>query len=122
MRFRKEIKKDDLIRFTLRSTPADEDSATFEITVGMFEVGTPEEVLNFVGKIKQVILGQNATTGPARYRIMRRMLRGDALAAFNAAVQNVGVETNANYQVAVNSLIEHVFLSRALAIQKRVMR
>ena len=119
---RKDIKKDDLIRFTLRSTPADEDSATFDLSVGMFEIGTPEEVLTFVGKIKQVILGQNATTGPAKFQIMRRMLRGDALAAFNAAAQNAGAETNANYQTAVNGLIEHVFPSRALAIQKQVMR
>ena len=67
-------------------------------------------------------MGQNATTGPPKYVLTRRLLHGDALAAFEAGAAAAGAETNVHFTQAVNSLIEHVFPSRALAIQKRVMR
>ena len=51
-----------------------------------------------------------------------RLLKGDALAAFNAAATAAGNETNQNYLIATNGLVDHVFPRRALATQKCCMR
>ena len=118
----KESAKGDIIRFKLRTTPADDDSPTYELSVNTFETGTPEELLDFVENVSKVIVGQNATTGPPKYALMRRMLKGDAKAAFNAGATAAGAETNVNFNTSVNALIRHVFPSRSLALQKRVMR
>ena len=119
---KKEIAKEDLLRFKLRSVPADVDSPVYESSVPIFERGTPEEVLNFIKNVQAVITGQNLTVGPPKYTLMRRLLRGDALAAFNAGATAAGNETNPHFVTACNALVQHFFPQRALALQKRVMR
>ncbi len=115
---KKEHAKEDILRFKLRSTPAEENSPTYEDSVAIFDNGTPEEVLDFVTDVNRVITGQNITTGPPKYATMRMLLRGDALAAFNAGANAAGNETNANFTVSYRALIRHFFPARALALQK----
>ena len=115
----KKLDKRDLVRFKLHSTPADDDSPLYEVSIGMFESGTPEELLIFLTKTNEILVGQNATTGPPKYVLMRRLLHGDALAAFKAGAAAAGAKTNAHFTQTVNLLIEHVFPSCVLVIQKR---
>ncbi len=119
---KKQVEKDDLIEFELRNNPTDEDSQTYKVTVPIFESGTPEEVIDFTENVKRVATGQNMTTAPPRYALMRRLLRGDALAAFNAAATAAGEETLPNFVTAKNGLIAHYMPPCSLAIQKQVMR
>lgn len=119
---KKSLSKEQYLTFKLRSNPAEADSTTYELTVPFFKDGTPEEVLDFVRDVRRVIQGQNITTGPAKYAVMRRLLKADALAAFNSAATEAGNETVANFDVATNGLIKHVFPKRALTTQKRCMR
>ena len=119
---KKSLSKQDYLTFKLRSNPAEADSTTYELTVPFFKSGTPEEVLDFVRDVNRVIQGQNITTGPAKYAIMRRLLKADMLAAFDSAATEAGNETNANFEVASRGLIEHVFPKKALQTQKRCMR
>ena len=84
---KKKLDKSDYASFKLRNNPAEADSTQYEVTIKYFQTGSPEELLEFIRDIKRVIEGQNLTTGPTQFSLMRRMLRGDALAAFKAASQ-----------------------------------
>ena len=81
----------------LRTTPTEATSPTYEITLNYFSSGTPEEWLMFKKNLDKVILGQNLTTGTAKYALVRRVLTGDALATFNAVADQHGNVTNENY-------------------------
>jgi len=119
---RKELRKDELLAFKLRSNPSDPKSTTYELSVPCFMTGTAEELLNFLKALRKVMVGLDMTTGPSRYSLARRLLQGDALAAFNRAATEQGTETKENFDKCLESLIQHVFPKRALAIQKRFMR
>jgi hypothetical protein len=51
----------------------------------------------------------------------RRLLKGDALAAFDRAAEENGGETNHNYDACMKALAAHVIPRRALRLQKRYM-
>ena len=54
--------------------------------------------------------------------IVRRILKGDALAAFNRFATDHGAKTGAHMKQCLNDLIEHILPKRALTYQKRAMR
>jgi len=116
------VEKSEQLTFKLRSNPTEEDSGTYELTVAYFRTGTPEEWLLVRKAILEVCTGQNLTTGPQKYTIARRILKGDALAAFNAQALALGNETNANFNASLRHVTDHVFPARALQTQKRYMR
>ena len=118
----KTLSKDNCLTFKLRSVPTEEGSTTYELTVGYFKTGTPEELLLFLTSLKKIFVGQNITDGPNRYAIARRLLQGDSLAAFNRAATQHGTETVAHFEDTLKSLKAHVFPRKALANQKRYMR
>jgi hypothetical protein len=119
---KKTLNKDECLAFKLRSVPTEENSTTYELTVGFFKTGTPEEFLLFLQNLRKVFVGQNVTTGPNRYAIVRRLLQGDALAAFNRAALAHGTETMEHFKSSIEDLKCHVFPRKALANQKRYMR
>lgn len=119
---KKEARKDNMLTFKLRTNPAQADSTTYELSVTFFSDGTPEELLLFLRNVEKVIVGLNITDGPGRYALIRRLLQGDALATFDQAATTRGNETIANYRLARQDLITHVFPHRALLMQKRYMR
>jgi hypothetical protein len=55
----------------------------YEIVVFIFRAGSAEEFLFWQRDLNKVLIGQNAVTGPSRYAMTRRLLDGDALAAFD---------------------------------------
>eukprot|EP00957_Ditylum_brightwellii_P040756 3085049-Ditylum_brightwellii.AAC.1 len=57
----------------------DEKSAVYNLPVPCYEVGTPEEWLQFVDAITQVVNGQDIQNGDAAYLLVKSLLRGDAL-------------------------------------------
>ena len=52
----------------------------------------------------------------------RRLLEGDALAAFNAAAAVHRNENNDNFLACIDDVTAHIFPARALQMQKRFMR
>ena len=56
------------------------------------------------------------------YEMARRLLEGDALAAFERAVMKHGCLTKDHFEQALSDLIAHVFPKRALNNQKYYMR
>jgi hypothetical protein len=105
----KTLSKDECLMFKLRSVPTDDNLTTYEITVGYFKTGTPEELLLFLQNLCKIFVGQNVTTGPNRYAITRRLLQGDALAAFDRAAVRHGTETLEHFQESLKDLKTHVF-------------
>jgi hypothetical protein len=118
----KEIKKTDCLSLKLRTNPNDGNSQTYELTIKFFNNGTPEEWLVFVRNVKRVFTGQNITQGPGKYAMVRRLLLGDTLAAFEKAATAIGAENNANFDLVMREVTTHVFPRRALTYQKRYMR
>ena len=118
---KKKLDKSDYASFKLRNNPAEANSTQYEVTIKYFQSGSPEELLEFIRDIKRVIEGQNLTTGPSQFNLMRRMLRGDALAAFKAATQEAGNETVAHFNTVIQGLITHVFPMRALITCRSVV-
>ena len=115
--------KGEYLAYRLRNDPTDESSPTYELAVPYFNTGTCEEWLKFRANVNKVLLGQHVTTGPAKFLVARRLLHGDALSVFNAALEDAGLtETNASYELCMDALARHVFPKRAAQLQKRYMR
>lgn len=117
-----ELKKGSYVAVTLRSVPTDDNSQTYELNIGIFRSGSPEQFLEFRRDLLKAIAGQNITTGPSKFAMARRLLAGDALSVFNAAATAQQAETNATFVEALKELCQHVFPQRALRMQKRYMR
>ena len=117
-----DLKKNECLALKLRTDPADVNSQTYELTVKFYRTGTPEEWLIFMRDLKRILVGQNVTTGPPRYAMLRRLVLGDTLAVFNKAAAEHGNETVANFETCLQAVTKHVFPQRAMAHQKRYMR
>ena len=115
------VSKDKYASFKLRSDPTASDSPTYEQAVRYFSNGTPEEWILYLNAVQQVLTGQNVTTGPQKYSMHRRLLKGDALAKFNEAATSIGNETNANLTLVLHEVTNHVFPNKALIKQKLYM-
>eukprot|EP00957_Ditylum_brightwellii_P051910 3937493-Ditylum_brightwellii.AAC.1 len=57
----------DYQTYKLRTNPKDEKSAVYNLVVKYYKVGTPEERLQFMEAIVQVIKGQDIQDGDAAY-------------------------------------------------------
>lgn len=115
-------KKSDGVTFTCHTVPGDHNSEKFELFCPFFSTGSCENLLHVLKVIERVIVSQNLTTGPQRYALIRRVLEGDALAAFEQAAASHGNETNDHFASCLEDLKTHVFPARAYAIQRRYMR
>ena len=115
------LSKDRYASFKLRSDPSASDSPTYELAVRYYSTGTPEQWLLYLKAVDQVLTGQNVTTGPHKYAMHRRLLKGDALARFNSAATATGNETNANLVEVLKLVTTHVFPDRALVKQRLYM-
>lgn len=115
--------KGDYLAYKLRNDPADDTSPTYELCVPYFGTGSCEDWLKFRDNLDKVIVGQHVTTGPAKFVVARRLLTGDALSVFNAALVDCGLnETNQAFDLCLSALTRHVFPKRAAQLQKRYLR
>eukprot|EP00957_Ditylum_brightwellii_P006674 506954-Ditylum_brightwellii.AAC.1 len=78
----KKLSSSDYQTYKLHTSPKDEKSAVYNLVVKYYKVGTPEEWLQFVGAITQVIKGQDIHDRDAAYLLIKSLLRGDALQVF----------------------------------------
>ena len=80
--------KERLLQFKLRTTPADADSPTYELSVPCINSteGT-REVLRWSSLMTQVFVGQNATTGPQHDGLVKRTVTETAETAYNEGVK-----------------------------------
>jgi hypothetical protein len=116
-------KDDDLVStFKLRTNPSDIDSQIFELKVRTYRTGTPEQFIMWKRDLEKVLTGQNVVGPPDKFAMARRLLDGDALAAFNKEAATLRTENNANFGRSLQALAQHVFPKYALATQKQWFR
>lgn len=115
------LQKHEVQTYKLRNAPDDPESPTYDVSVPFFSSGTVEEWLMFRRDLEKVIVGQNLTGGPARYRLARTLLRGEALGVFEATSLEAAETTN-NFKVCMDAVAQNVFPARAVLAQKRFMR
>jgi hypothetical protein len=108
--------------YTLRTDPTTHGSPTYELNVPYFKGGTVEDLLTFLKTVDRVLVGQNATQPPNCFNILRGLLQGDPLAAFNRAALINGDDTEHSFKLNIHALVEHLIPKRALVTQKRYMR
>ena len=109
-------------RIKCRTNIGDADTTTYKIPMAYFRNRTPKEWLLFKKKLTRCMTGQNATSGPTKYALARRLLSGRALANFNHAVTANGNKSLANYKRCIQAVTLGVFPQSALQDQKRWMR
>ena len=105
-----------------RTNPADATSTTYNIPMGYFKEGTPEEWLIFMDRLGRCITRQNTTSGAAKFALTRRLLDGAVKTAFENAAQLQGAHTNSSFQACLMAVTEDVSPPKALLNQKRFMR
>ena len=79
---KKELCKGKYQTYTLRNTPSDKSSPTYDLSVPFFRSGSAEEWLIFRRNLDKVVQGQNIKSGPAAFAVARKLLEGEALAVF----------------------------------------
>ena len=118
----KELKKGEYVDIKCRTNPNDPASTTYTIYVQLFSTGTCEDWIRWLVNFRRACIGQNATTGPARFASARRLLEGGALTAFENAALNEATETVLSLDAVFKKVTEHVFPPKSLQKQKRFMR
>eukprot|EP00980_Cylindrotheca_fusiformis_P025358 scaffold13510_cov128-Cylindrotheca_fusiformis.AAC.1 len=94
-----------------------------ELQVPYFDSGTPAELLELLEKVAEVQAGQDLTTGPDKYRLMRQVLKGAGKTQFEEAVREQGGnETNNNYNKVIAMFKVKLFPRDALMNQKRALQ
>eukprot|EP00957_Ditylum_brightwellii_P061336 4655564-Ditylum_brightwellii.AAC.1 len=78
----KKLSSSDYQTYKLRTNWKDKKSAVYRLMVKYYEVGTPEEWLQFMKAIMQVIKGQDIQDGDAAYSLVKSLLKGGALQVF----------------------------------------
>ena len=113
--------KTSYVTFKLRSNPTDSDSPEYDFTMKYFRSGSTEDLLICLKNIRKVLVGMNVTTGPLQYAMVRRVLQGDALSAFEVAATRNGNETVENLKKCFESLKKHVLPVNAYQRQRHYM-
>jgi hypothetical protein len=114
----KDKDNEDVSVFRIRTNPTDKDSQTYDIRVLTFHTGTVEEFLLWKKDLFKILVGQNVLSAPDKFAMTRRLLDGDALAAFDAEA-SLCSETEVNYTRCMKALSTHVFPKNALTIQRQ---
>jgi hypothetical protein len=117
----KPLRQGEYLTYKLRNVPNDPNSPTYELSVPLFKSGSPEEFILFRRNLNKVLTGQNVNDGPGKFVVARRLLQGDALAAFNNELGGDPKDDN-SFNRCMDAVRDWVFPPRALLLQKRAMR
>eukprot|EP00957_Ditylum_brightwellii_P065104 4938142-Ditylum_brightwellii.AAC.1 len=98
----------DYQTYKLRTNPKDERSAVYNLVVKYYEVGTPEEWLQCVEAITQVIKGQDIQDRDAAYSLVKSLLKGDALQVFKNKEESQEVKDGPAFTKCLTSVTKHV--------------
>ena len=117
----KKVPKTSYITFKLHSNPTEENSPEYDFSMQYFRSGSTEDLLICLKNIKKAIVGMRATSGPNQYALVRRVLQGDALSAFEVAAVKNGNETVENLKKCFMDLKKHVLPVNAYQRQRHYM-
>eukprot|EP00957_Ditylum_brightwellii_P110295 8412436-Ditylum_brightwellii.AAC.1 len=89
------------------------------LTFKYYEVRTPEEWLQFINAISQVIKGQDIQDPYATYTLVKSLPRGDALQVFQNKEANPKGRDGPSFTKCPGAVTEHVFPKKARKTQKK---
>eukprot|EP00957_Ditylum_brightwellii_P141366 10771282-Ditylum_brightwellii.AAC.1 len=78
----KKLSPSDYQTYKLWTNPKDEKSAVYDLVVKYYKVGTPDEWLQLMDAIVQVIEGQVIKDRDDAYLLVKSLMKGDALQVF----------------------------------------
>eukprot|EP00957_Ditylum_brightwellii_P192131 14625710-Ditylum_brightwellii.AAC.1 len=107
--------------YKLCTNRKDEKSAVYNLVVKYYEVGTPEEWLQFMDTIMQVIKGQGIQDRDAAYLLVKSLMRGDALQVFKNEEASQYVKDDLNFTKCLAAVTEHIFPKKAYKTQKKYL-
>ena len=117
------VSKEDRLSFKLLSTPSDTDSITYEVKTYAFDDGLPEEWLEHVKTYRKIVAGQDITTGAPAFAMLKRLLKGKALADFERIfAEEAYTNSMDNVNGMLAKLTKEIFPDRALQKQRRALR
>ena len=121
-----ELLKKECIKFSLKVDPtstATNNINTYEKQIHRFDTGTPEEWLMVKEDLEEVFRQRRFTTVTPKIAIIKIVLNGSALEAFNNALNMQEHEdlTQEHLDQALNAVSQQVFPYRALENQKQWM-
>eukprot|EP00957_Ditylum_brightwellii_P004371 331721-Ditylum_brightwellii.AAC.1 len=85
-------------------------------------MGTPEEWLQFMEAIAQVIKGQDIQDGDSAYLLIKSILKGDALQVFLNEEDNQEVKDCTSFTKCLATVTKHVLHKKAYKTQKKYIQ
>ena len=117
------LKKGEYADFKLLSRPTDPNSAEYTLSLVYFKKGSTEDWLTFRSQLGKVFRGMNIEEGDDAVAIVRDVLHGEALRAFNTKLSEMADPISMDdVNECIDAVTKTLFPHRALARQKRYMR
>ena len=111
------------VKLDLKTEPTDPSSVKFTSYFKVFENGTPEQWCRWREDLATVFVGLDLTTGPSQIGMVRHLLSGQALDAFNLHFTDPTVtQTVAQVRAGLKMVAHLVFAENAVTNQKQYMR
>eukprot|EP00957_Ditylum_brightwellii_P163681 12461997-Ditylum_brightwellii.AAC.1 len=104
--------------YKLQTNPKDKKSMVYNLVVKYYKMGNPEEWLQFMDTITQVIKGQDIQDRDAAYSLVKILLKGDALQVFKNEEASQEIKDGPAFTKCLAAVTEHVFPKKAYKMQK----
>eukprot|EP00957_Ditylum_brightwellii_P103570 7891424-Ditylum_brightwellii.AAC.1 len=115
---KKKLKPLDCQVYKLQKNSKDKKLAVYSLMLKYYEVGTPEEWLQFINAISQVIKWQDIQDSEAFYSLVKSLLREDALQVFQNKEANQEERDSLAFTKCLGAVTEHAFPKKAYKTQK----
>ena len=77
-----------------------------------------EQWLKFLSKLNLIITQNGLMTGPAKFNLMRLLLKGETLQHFNNKAEELENEINAQHVECISAISGHIFPKNTLQMHK----
>eukprot|EP00957_Ditylum_brightwellii_P096806 7372111-Ditylum_brightwellii.AAC.2 len=109
----------DYQTYKLRTHPKDEKWVLYNLVVKYYEMRIPEEWLQFMEAITQVIKGQDIQDRDAACSLVKSLLKGDALQVFQNEEESQEIKDGTAFTKCLAAVTKHIFPKKAYKTQKK---
>eukprot|EP00957_Ditylum_brightwellii_P141501 10779301-Ditylum_brightwellii.AAC.1 len=105
----KKLSPSDYQTYKLQTNWKDKKLAVYNPVLKYYKMGTPEEWLQFMEAIMQVIKGQDVQDGDGTYLLVKNLLKGDALQVFQNKEESQEVKDSPAFTKCLAAVTKHIF-------------
>eukprot|EP00957_Ditylum_brightwellii_P149215 11363538-Ditylum_brightwellii.AAC.1 len=109
----------DYQTYKLQTNLKNKKSVVYNLVVKYYKVGNPEEWLQFMEAITQVIKGQDIQNRDAAYLLVKSLLKRDILQVFKNEEASQEIKDGLVFTKCLVAVTEHVFPKKAYKTQKK---